>query len=316
MPASTPTLLLPATWRAAEAAHRERMSAYTEPYRARRSGQKAHPVHDFLFTYYSLAPGQLERWHPGAGVVLLGQEAVEQRGGWKHHRIIQDADGLGTPGVTADLDAFSADRASMVDFAGAILLGTADRPGNFSCFGLHEWAMAYRSEIHGVRHAYLPLRLGNEGTNTVVEEHQIKCTHFDAFRFYSPEAVPLNQLQPTRLTQRDLEQPGCLHANMDLYKWAYKLLPAVPSSLVADCFELAWRVRTMDMQASPYDLSDWGYEPIRIEEPTGKAAYVGFQRGFAAEAETLRARLISVLDDAGVLPASARPGRALPVRAL
>ena len=161
--------------------------------RARRSGQKAHPVHDFLFTYYSLTPGQLERWHPGAGVVLLGQEAVEQRGGWKHHRIIEDADGLGTPGVTADLEAFSADRASMVDFAGAILLGTADRPGNFSCFGLHEWAMAYRSEIHGVRHAYLPLRLGNEGTNTVVEEHQIKCTHFDAFRFYSPEAVPLNQ---------------------------------------------------------------------------------------------------------------------------
>ncbi len=302
MPSATPTLLAPEQWRAAEAAHAERMAAYTQPYRERRSAAKPHPVQDFLFTYYSLTPGQLERWHPGAGVVLLGAEAVAERGGWKHYRVIEDADGAGTPGVCADLEAFARDRASMVSFAGAILVGTAARPGNFACFGLHEWAMAYRSDVHGVRHAYLPLRLGAAGTDEVVEAHQIRCTHFDAFRFYSPEAVPLNQLQPTRETQRDLEQPGCLHANMDLYKWAYKLLPAVSSELVAECFELSWRVRAMDMQASPYDLADWGYEPIRIEEPEGKAAYVAAQRGFADEAAELRTRLLDQLRAASLLP--------------
>ena len=48
---------------------------------------------------------------------------------------------------------------------------------------------------------------------------------------------------------------------MDVYKWAYKLTPALPGELVMDCFELSWRIREMDMQASPYDLAAWGYEP-------------------------------------------------------
>ena len=134
--------------------------------------------------------------------------------------------------------------------------------------------MAYRSAENGIRHEYLPLRLGAAGTDRVVEEHRIRCTHFDAFRFYAPQAAPLNELQPTRETQRELEQPGCLHANMDLYKWAYKLTPAVPSELLMDCFELAWEIRTMDMRASPYDLSGWGHAPIRIETAEGKAEYV------------------------------------------
>lgn len=81
---------------------------------------------------------------------------------------------------------------------------------------------------------------------------------------------------------------------MDLYKWAYKLTPAVPSELVMDCFELAWDIRTMDMQASPYDLTDWGQEPIRIETPAGKAEYVRLQKKFAERAELLRQQLLNV----------------------
>lgn len=96
-----------------------------------------------------------------------------------------------------------------------------------------------------------------------------------------------------------MEQPGCLHGNMDLYKWAYKLVPAVSSDLLADCFELAWDVREMDMQASPYDLADWGFEPIRIETPEGRAEYVRRQRGFAERGQALRARLIESIDGWG-----------------
>ncbi len=103
---------------------------------------------------------------------------------------------------------------------------------------------------------------------------------------------------PTRENQRQLEQPGCLHANMDLYKWAYKLSPALPSELVMDCFELSWRVRAMDMKASPYDLAEWGYPPIRIETPDGKADYVARQRAFAQEAAVLRSRLAAALHTA------------------
>ena len=100
-------------------------------------------------------------------------------------------------------------------------------------------------------------------------------------------------LQPTREAQSDNEQPGCLHANMDLYKWAYKLLPIVHSELVADCFELAREIRVLDMRASPYDLGALGLEPVPIETPAGRLEYVREQRDFADRAALLRQRLIA-----------------------
>jgi hypothetical protein len=289
-------LLAPENWLRRETAHQERVRRYAEPYLARRSTGRKHPVEDFLFTYYTQKPGQLLRWHPGAGVVLAGADAAA-RSGWKHYRTLDDGElgsvGLpaGTMAVTVDRHAFLDDRNDAVAFAGIILRATAARPAQFGCFGLHEWAMVYRQDKFDLRHEYLQLRLGSAGTDKVVEDNRIRCSHFDAFRFYTPDAAPRNELAPSRENQRDLEQPGCLHANMDLYKWAYKLLPALPSELVMDCFELSWRIRAMDMRASPYDLAEWGYPAIRIETPEGKAAYVEQQRAFSAEAAALRKRL-------------------------
>jgi hypothetical protein len=91
---------------------------------------------------------------------------------------------------------------------------------------------------------------------------------------------------------------------MDLYKWSYKLAPLVGSEAVVDCFELARDIRALDMCASPYDLSDLGYEPVRIETPEGRAAYAVAQKGFAERAAPLRARLLEIVDDALALPAA------------
>jgi len=130
----------------------------------------------------------------------------------------------------------------------------------------------------------------------VLEERGVRCGHADAFRFFAPTARSLNVLQPTRADQPELEQPGCLHANMDLYKFAYKLSPLVPSELVADTFALARRIRELDMRASPYDLATLGLPPVPVETPEGRAAYAAAQRGFAAEAAPLRQALVDVLD--------------------
>lgn len=297
-------VLLQQDWQARERAHHERVRTYTAPYLQRRSTGQRHPVEDFLFTYYSQKPGQLQRWHPGTGVVLTG-EAASERIGWKFYRSLERAElsalhlKPGTTAVVLDLPRFTRERAEMVDFSTIILSRTAARPAQLGCFGLHEWAMVYRLQADDVRHEYLPLRLGSAGTDAVVEQSRMKCTHIDAFRFFTDDAVPRNELQPTRATQRDLEQPGCLHANMDLYKWAYKLSPAVPSELVMDCFELSWQIRRMDMQASPYDLSEWGYEPIPIETPEGKSQYVAAQRDFAGRSQILRASLLKVVEEFG-----------------
>ncbi|MGW6129647.1 hypothetical protein ACWFNE_06440 [Cellulomonas sp. NPDC055163] len=90
-------------------------------------------------------------------------------------------------------------------------------------------------------------------------------------------------------------------ASTDLFKWASKLGPAAPGELVLDCFELARDVRTLDMQASPYDVTSLGERPVAIETSAGKAEYVRRQRGFAERAAVLRERLLVVAG--GVLDA-------------
>ncbi|MDQ6753939.1 MAG: 3-methyladenine DNA glycosylase [Actinomycetota bacterium] len=303
MTAGQPPLqvLRPAQWLARQEAHQERVARYADPYLERRSAGRKHPVEDFLFTYYNHKPGQLRRWHPGTGVVLTGSEAQE-RLDWKYYRTAGAGErrslGLAAreSAVVVDAGRFGDERRQAIGFARIILAGTASRPAQFGCFGLHEWAMVYRQEASQIRHEYLDLRLGAAQTDAVVRANRIRCSHIDAFRFYTPEAVPLNELTPTRENQRDIEQPGCLHANMDLYKWAYKLAPALPSELLMDCFELSWQIRAMDMKASPYDLHEWGYPPIAIETAAGKAEYVSRQRHFSELAAELRARLLQAVN--------------------
>jgi hypothetical protein len=154
--------------------------------------------------------------------------------------------------------------------------------------------MVYRTDAP--RHAGLPLRLGAAGTDAVVEAQPLRCTHHDAYRFFTSAARPRNATAPARAEQLHNEQPGCLHATMDLYKWAYKLSPATPSELVADCFELAVEVRTLDMRASPYDLEALGHTPVPIETAAGRAEYARAQAAFAERAAPLRERLIEVAE--------------------
>ena len=283
-------------WPARAAAHAERVDTWVQPHLERRRRGVAHPVHDFLFTYYSQRPATLRRWHPGWGVVLAGaEEYVGQRG----YRIVQintPLPGASAPAECSGLSVSPGHLASQLPTVEAIrrlLVATAGRTPTLGCFGLHEWAMVHRSDQ--VRHDW-PLRLGGSGTDEVVESHRIACSHFDAFRFFSDSARPLNTLQPGREDRPEFEQPGCLHAGMDLYKHAFRLSPLIPSELVADCFELAWDIRELDMRASPYDFGELGFAPVRIETPAGKREYVAAQRTFAERGAPLRQRLIEQCD--------------------
>jgi hypothetical protein len=145
-----------------------------------------------------------------------------------------------------------------------------------------------------VRHNAHPLRFPPDELARIVERSAICCSHFDAFRFFTKPARAFNKLQPAREDAPRVEQRGCLHANMDLYKWASKLAPFAPSELVADCFELARDIREIDMRASPYDLRAIGFEPIQIETERGRSEYERLQRAFASRGEPLRERLITL----------------------
>jgi hypothetical protein len=271
------------TWRPRRGAHESRVDAWTAPHLDRRRRGEKHPVEDFLFTYYAQRPAALRRWHPGFGVGLAGEDAASY---------------LGLKGYVARgnavtvVEEYVEGQRPLVSALHRLLTATAARPAQLGCFGMHEWAMVYRLGAEEVRHAGWPLRLGSRGTDEVVESHRIACSHFDAYRFFTDDARPLNQLRPGRQDRAEFEQPGCLHAGMDLYKHAFRLSPMICSDLVADCFELARDIRVLDMRASPYDLSVLGYSPVRVETAQGKQEYVAAQRAFAERGAPLRARLI------------------------
>lgn len=276
-------VLAESEWTAARSAHLDRIDGLVGDYLQDRAVGGYHPVLDFLFTYYSFKPAHLKRWHPGYGVVLTGSAAQEYASYASYESV---------SGGYAVRESLLRQRWSAIEFTLGLLDATRDRTPNLGCFGLHEWAMVYRGGSTSLRHGTVPLRLGHSGTDDVVESMNLRCTHYDAFRFFTPDAVPRNALplEPTSRIER--EQPGCVHAGMDLYKWCYKLAPLIDSSLLVDCFELALSARTVDMRASPYDLSDYGLSPIRIETPSGRADYVRAQTDLMDRATPLRSELI------------------------
>lgn len=296
----------------ARLAHESRADALTAAHRERKQAGQKHAVEDFLFTYYPFSPAKLRRWHPGWEVAYDPAADQDEHG----DTVIADVDEAGNrswyvdspagPASTggrqrrADVERYLSDRADALAFITRLLSSSslARRRPQFGCFGLHEWAMVHRVRESEQRHEDLPLRLTQAETDRVVEQENLVCSHIDAFRFFTPTSTPRNALQPTRATQVELDNPACLHVGMDLYKWAMKLTPLLPSGLVLDCFEQARETRVLDMEASPYDVRPLGYGVVPIETAAGKAEYVRRQRTLAERADALRTRILEQLPTA------------------
>jgi len=284
--ADSPVVLTGSEWRSQRAAHESRADRLVDARRGRALRGEPDPVEDFLFTYYPFRLSALRRWTPGSGVALMdAAELVDGR------RFCAGADGLVRVAVPDGA------QASRLDFSLRLCRAVAARPAFFGCFGLHEWAMVF-GEAAQRRHGAWPLRLGAEGTDAVVRAMSIRCTHYDAFRFFTPGARPLNKLAPTLDARLENEQPGCIHVTMDLFKWSMKAQPWVSAELAADAFELAHVARTVDMRASPYDFSAIGLRPIPIETAQGRGEYEAEQRRLVGLAEPLRLRLAEQLSRA------------------
>lgn len=279
-----PVILPETEWRAAMTCHEQIVDAWAAPRLERRLRHEKHPVDDFLWEYYPIRPAQLRRWSPGMGVVL--ENAATE---------FKDRRGFAVTGDDACVDPGQLDFAlSQAPRIAALLEATMSRPARFGCFALHEWAMVYGLTQEEVRHRAWPLRVSADEVKEVVGELGLRCTHFDAFRFYTEPARPLNPIQLSRANQIEFEQPGCLHANMDLYKWAWQLFPATSSDLVRATRELAVDVRHLDMASSPYDVRALGVEPLLVETASGRAVFAARQRELSERAEPLRVALLNV----------------------
>lgn len=291
----------PALWQAEADRHRIEIESWTDPFCERRRLGRVHPIQDFLFVYYRYSPAKLKRWHPGFDRPLLVDSETPipswitpQRYTWIDNDHGQSNSGF-SKRIVCDIAKISSAERERLNFILDLLEQTQRRKPNFGCFGMHEWAMVYRGSE--VRHEQTtPMRLPQEEIDRFVESRPINCSHFDAFRFFAIDAKPLNRLQPTLLARAEQEQPGCIHANMDLYKWAFKAMPWIGGNLLKECFQLAAEAREIDMRASPYDLSCYGpFDPIKIETPEGRIEYETEQRQLSQRASEVREKLIQQL---------------------
>jgi len=272
-----------AEWEAEKARHDAIVGPIARD-RLARTGRK-HPVYDFLFEYYSYRAGHLLRWSPGIDVLL--KEATPADLAWPQLIVFDER------GAVLPASAFPAHRIEQLEWTIRYQSAIRDREPLFNCFGLHEWAMVYNTD--DVRHSRVPLRLSPESTDSVVSTAGVRCTHFDAYRFFTPAALPLNKWELSRENSPEHDQPGCVHANMDLYKFAFKFAPFTSSDVLGDAFELAVAARELDMRASPYDLTEFGFAPIAIETKSGREEYVEGQRAIHWRAQPVREKLLREL---------------------
>jgi hypothetical protein len=270
--------LASATWRELASAHYAVVDPWIQPRLDRRSRLEKHPVDDFLFEYYPISPAKLRAWHPGFGISLQASEEDFEIFNSRHYSFENGVISLRTDWLTETQDKIR----NMRNF----LELTSARPTRTGCFGLHEWAMVLGQ--NEVRHDAWPLRLSQDAIRQTIYEQGLRCTHFDAFRFFTDEARPLNPIQLVREDQLTMEQPGCLHANMDLYKHAFAFAPVLGSDIVRDAFALAKDIREVDMQVAPYDLAPLGVTPIAVETANGRAEFARRQNEFATRASTIR----------------------------
>ena len=282
------TTIPAAEWRQQRQTHRDIVVPFTAAYRRRRGAGALHPIHDFLFTYYTLSSTKLERWMPGYGVSLEPADDALNSELLSDGRHVLTAEG-----IALAPSAVRPNHIKQLQSIRALCEAILSREPRYACFGMHEWAMTYRTP--DIRHRY-PFRISDDEVAAVVESIPYCCSHFDAYRFSSPAARGLNVLRPTAETRLQFEQGGCLHANMDLYKWAYKLIPLVPSDLLRDCFLLALETREIDMRATPYDFRSLGFAPIPIENEAGREEYRAAQQRIAEKAAPLRSKLLELTE--------------------
>ena len=274
--------LEPDVWLSQKSNHEQKIEDLINDYLDRRARQQKDPVMDFLFEYYAFRPTHLKSWSPGFGKLLINGSSQN----WRFDEMAYDNEN-----AFLDIDAFPDDRISALEWILTVLENSADRPPSFGCFGMHEWAMVYKA-TH-IRHNHLSLRMDKDELAEFVESRPLVCTHFDAFRFFTEDARPQNKFDLDREKFSEMEQPGCLHTNMDLYKWAFKMYPWISSDTIRRAFELAVETRYVDMKASPYDLRERGLEPIKIETEEGRLEYVKRQKAIFEKSKPIRETLIN-----------------------
>lgn len=226
-------VMMKETWLQAAKEERNRVNRLLNPndYQDRN-----HPIYNFIFVYFFFNRKILFQYSPGIHVEIEG---------------VHDSQELMSINLAPELQSVSSQRNFLAISSNEkkiskkflqrtlhLLKSIQSKLPSFWCFGLHEWAMQYNSiqqtSTKNSTFQSLPLRVTQQQIESLLNpprhENQysvprLRCTHYDAIRFFTPSSVPLNAVSPspTRLTVDQFDQPGCIHVNMDLFKYIHTI---------------------------------------------------------------------------------------------
>ena len=273
---------------------------------------KNHPIYNFLHTYYDFSVKELTHFSPGINCLLEDVQEQDITNDILHPKFLTQLQVESTEPEKSlsyyslqkltehslESSAGSRYRRRHLEFNRDDLQNTLNKQPFFGCFGFHEWAMLYsgrRDPSQSKPHQKLKLRVPQETIDKLVETQGVlKCTHYDAWRFFRFESRDWNSITPiTREQQPQYEQPACIHANMDLFRYAAQIYPMIPSSLLLDALRVAIHARTIDIRASPYDATAFTEceQPICVETPEGRREYFLEQEKLYQRAKEVRQQL-------------------------
>eukprot|EP01041_Mallomonas_annulata_P005090 gene5090-10186_t len=307
------TIIKQSDWHSAATDHRQIITDLLYPSNDLPEKQRhhliaTHPIYNFMHRYYRFSANDLKKYSPGLGVTFETPISTDTSDSNLFHPRFLQHDPISE---TSTYIPFNISHTGIHGWPTLlrsydILTSTLKNKANYRCFGFHEWAMLYsgnsnknnneNKEIIIKKHQEnLNLRISQEIINNVVESNQLYCTHFDAWRFFHKDAQILNHYNPIeRNTQSLYEQPACIHANMDLFKYAYQAYPLISSRLLLKTLKLAIKARIIDMRASPYDVSQYTEcnPHIEVEVEAGRKVYIHEQEKLASQGYDIRRELI------------------------
>ena len=297
-------MLTRSEWRSRADAHRRRVKDLLGGMFYDRKIHDKHPIYNFLFTYYRFRPHRtLERYSAGLEFGLEKHCNSDDDGSLylpssKHFSVKNNC-------IEMDpVKSLNEKSVTRIRNLHTLLALVQRRPPTFSCFGVHEFAMLHSGARHSHFQKNLKLRMTQREIDDVVERAPIRCSHFDATRHFPESALKSCGIKTGPTLRVKNEQAGCIHTNLDLFKFSLRLWPFASSELVADALELAIRARELDMRASPYDLSsisdftelgrDFDLTPVLIETESGRAEFRDSTMVLYRDSLPIRNRLIKV----------------------
>ena len=192
-------------------------------------------------------------WTPGFGVTSRRRES-------RRHRVELSSFPHGRRARRSRSSAFPEHRVSYLRWAvKATSQAMLAREPSFGCLGLpSNGRWSYRDP--NVRHPYVPLRLSREETDAVVDSQPLRCTHYDAFRFFTQAggdpAEPLSThsaLPSVTASRPEARLHPREHGLVSLCVQDCSLLPVGCSRGRVRSGQRVGRAK-VDMRASPYDL--------------------------------------------------------------